>query len=36
MDDPYLLKQDRITITGRGRACTVTPGTQPCQARGRG
>ncbi len=36
MDDPYILKQDRITSTGRGRACMVTPGTQPCQARGRG
>jgi hypothetical protein len=36
MDDPYILKQDRITSTGRGRACTETPGTQPCRARGRG
>ncbi len=36
MDDPCILKQDRITSTGRGRAFTGTPGTRLCQARGRG
>ncbi len=36
MDDPYIFKQDHITSPGRGRACTVTPGTLPCQARRRG
>jgi hypothetical protein len=36
MDDPYILEQDRITSTKRGRACTETPGTQPCRSRGSG
>ncbi len=36
MDDPYILQQDRITSTERGRVCTGTLGTQLCQAGGGG
>jgi hypothetical protein len=36
MDDPCILKHDRITSTERGRVSTGTPGTQLCQAGGGG